>query len=110
MQLVSRAVLITAVLVSTSKCYHRLRAHCCLIVLSDLIWHAHLLLIRWVRALEEEFFRQGDSEKAAGLPISLLFDRAKPGVTKSQVGFFDIIILPLFQVRACSQLCARHAL
>lgn len=46
--------------------------------------HVHL---RWVNALEEEFFRQGDAEKACGLPISPLFDRTKPGVTKSQVRF-----------------------
>lgn len=36
--------------------------------------------------LEEEFFRQGDMEKALKLPVSPLFDRTKPGVTKSQVG------------------------
>ncbi len=41
---------------------------------------------RWVRCLEEEFFRQGDQERALGLPISPLFDRAKQGVSKSQVG------------------------
>lgn len=28
---------------------------------------------------------QGDAEKASGLPVSPLFDRDKPGVTKSQV-------------------------
>lgn len=28
---------------------------------------------------------QGDQEKELGLPISPLFDRTKPGVTKSQV-------------------------
>ncbi|GFH20210.1 3',5'-cyclic-nucleotide phosphodiesterase [Haematococcus lacustris] len=38
----------------------------------------------WVSALEEELYRQGDREKAAGLPISPLFDRTKPGVSKSQ--------------------------
>ena len=44
--------------------------------------------MRWVQALEEEFFLQGDAERAAGLPISPLCDRTKVGVTKSQVGFF----------------------
>lgn len=34
---------------------------------------------KWVSALEEEFFLQGDAERAAGLPISPLFDRTKPG-------------------------------
>lgn len=40
---------------------------------------------RWLGVLEEEFFRQGDKEREAGLPISPLFDRAKQGVSKSQV-------------------------
>lgn len=41
--------------------------------------------LRWVAALEEEFFKQGDAEKAFNLTISPLFDRKQPGVTKSQV-------------------------
>jgi cAMP-specific phosphodiesterase 4 len=52
--------------------------------------------LKWVSALEEEFFRQGDAELAAGLPISPLFDRRKTGITKSQVGFFDIVVIPSF--------------
>lgn len=51
---------------------------------------------RWVNQLEEEFFRQGDVERSSGMTISPLFDRAKQGITKSQVGFFDIVIIPLF--------------
>ncbi|KAG2433962.1 hypothetical protein HYH02_012506 [Chlamydomonas schloesseri] len=39
---------------------------------------------RWLGVLEEEFFRQGDRERALGLPISPLFDRTKQGVSKSQ--------------------------
>ncbi|GIL49917.1 hypothetical protein Vafri_6220 [Volvox africanus] len=50
---------------------------------------------RWVRSLEEEFFLQGDQEQQLGLPISPLFDRSKQGVSKSQVGFYDFIALPL---------------
>ncbi|KAG2445732.1 hypothetical protein HXX76_000338 [Chlamydomonas incerta] len=55
---------------------------------------------RWVRALEEEFFRQGDKEQELGLPISPLFDRTKQGVSKSQVGFYDFIALPLVHALA----------
>jgi hypothetical protein len=62
----------------------------------SLAWH---FLCRWVHCLEEEFYRQGDCEKKASLPISPLFDRTKPGVTKSQIGFFDVVALPLYQVR-----------
>ncbi|GIL81435.1 hypothetical protein Vretifemale_10473, partial [Volvox reticuliferus] len=50
---------------------------------------------RWLSSLEEEFFRQGDRERELGLPISPLFDRAKQGVGKSQVGFYDFVALPL---------------
>ena len=53
--------------------------------------------MKWVRLLEEEFFLQGDSEKASGLSVSPLMDREKNGITMSQVGFFDIVALPLFQ-------------
>ncbi len=45
---------------------------------------------RWLGALEEEFFRQGDRERELGLPISPLFDRAKQGVSKSQVGGWGV--------------------
>ncbi|EFJ44492.1 3'5'-cyclic nucleotide phosphodiesterase, partial [Volvox carteri f. nagariensis] len=50
---------------------------------------------RWLSSLEEEFFRQGDKERQLGLPISPLFDRGKQGVSKSQVGFYDFVALPL---------------
>lgn len=52
---------------------------------------------KWVSYLEEEFFRQGDREKNNCLSVSPLMDRDKNGITKSQVGFFDIVALPLFQ-------------
>ncbi|WIA11311.1 hypothetical protein OEZ85_011434 [Tetradesmus obliquus] len=51
---------------------------------------------RWVAALEEENFRQGDRERAAGLAVSPLMDRTKQGISRSQVGFFDIVALPLY--------------
>jgi hypothetical protein len=47
----------------------------------------------------KEMFRQGDRERALGLPISPLMDRAKGGVTKSQTGFFSIVALPMYTVR-----------
>ncbi|PNH11652.1 Calcium/calmodulin-dependent 3',5'-cyclic nucleotide phosphodiesterase 1B [Tetrabaena socialis] len=50
---------------------------------------------RWLAVLEDEFFRQGDRERQLGLPISPLFDRTKQGVSKSQVGFYDFVALPL---------------
>jgi len=52
---------------------------------------------RWVQHLEEEYFRQGDREKASNLPVSALMDRSKAGVSKSQTGFFGVVGLPLFR-------------
>jgi len=56
----------------------------------------HAVHVRWVTLLEREFFAQGDLEKQLGLEVTPLFDRAKGGVTKSQVSFFDIVGAPLF--------------
>ena len=42
--------------------------------------------LKWVHALEEEMFRQGDLEKQRGYPVSPLMDRTKTGITKSQTG------------------------
>lgn len=60
-------------------------------------WPLHL---EWVRRLESEFFAQGDQEKHLGLPVSFLMDREKLGVSKSQIGFFDFVVLPLFRALA----------
>jgi len=57
-------------------------------------WSMHLT---WVTRLEQEFFEQGDMESEAGLPISFLMDRQKPGASETQVGFFDFVVLPLFR-------------
>ncbi|GAX76185.1 hypothetical protein CEUSTIGMA_g3629.t1 [Chlamydomonas eustigma] len=55
---------------------------------------------RWVKSLEEEMFRQGDLEKQRGYLVSPLMDRNKAGITKSQPGFFNVIVLPLFTTMA----------
>merc|ERR1712051_903813 len=57
-------------------------------------WDDHL---QWVQRLEQEFFSQGDREKEESLPVSFLMDKEKPGVTKTQVGFFDFVVLPFFR-------------
>lgn len=43
------------------------------------------------------FRPQGDQERLNTMKISPLMDREKPGITKSQVGFFDIVAMPLFR-------------
>ena len=57
-------------------------------------WELH---IKWVKRLEEEMFAQGDMEKAKGLTVSPLMDRNKAGVSSSQVGFYEYIILPMYK-------------
>eukprot|EP00960_Hanusia_phi_P064629 765852-Hanusia_phi.AAC.14 len=62
--------------------------------------------IRWAERLEEEMWRQGDLEKHRDLKVSFLMDREKPGVTRSQPGFVDFVVLPLFETwAACFPKC-----
>lgn len=43
---------------------------------------------------------QGDAEAKAGLPISPLMGRAGSGISKSQPGFFEVVVTPLFKALA----------
>jgi len=43
----------------------------------------------------QEFFYQGDMEKAAGIPVQMLNDRDKVNVPNSQIGFIEFVIAPL---------------
>lgn len=52
---------------------------------------------KWTFLLFEEFFIQGDIEKAQGLPVSFLCDREITNVTKNQPGFLNFIVIPLFK-------------
>mmetsp|Transcript_7394 Transcript_7394/g.19001 ORF Transcript_7394/g.19001 Transcript_7394/m.19001 type:complete len:339 (+) Transcript_7394:159-1175(+) len=51
--------------------------------------------VRWVEALETEFFLNGDRERERGMPISAMCDRYAPTLRTTQDGFFDFVILPL---------------
>lgn len=55
---------------------------------------------RWVSLLMEEFFLQGDKERAAGMDISPMCDRQNATIEKSQVGFIDYIVHPLWETWA----------
>eukprot|EP00899_Mesostigma_viride_P005218 jgi/Mesvir1/14698/Mv05355-RA.1 len=52
---------------------------------------------KWTDAITEEFYLQGDKERAAGLKVSPFMDRENNNLAKSQLGFFSFIALPLFQ-------------
>ncbi|KAJ3322479.1 tRNA N6-adenosine threonylcarbamoyltransferase [Boothiomyces sp. JEL0866] len=51
---------------------------------------------RWTNLVMEEFFRQGDREKAQGLPVSKFMDRKDTNISKCQIGFIDFLVTPLF--------------
>lgn len=51
----------------------------------------------WTKLVIQEFFNQGDLEKAENLPVSYLCDRTTTDVGKTQVGFINFIVMPLFQ-------------
>merc|ERR1719272_1248393 len=42
----------------------------------------------------DEFFAQGDREKAAGIPVQMLNDRDKVNRPNSQIGFIEFVIAP----------------
>jgi len=44
----------------------------------------------------QEFFQQGDAERAAGLKVSPMMDRSKAAVDAQQFGFIDFVVGPLF--------------
>jgi cAMP-specific phosphodiesterase 4 len=50
----------------------------------------------WTYLLFEEFFKQGDLEKHQKLPVSFLCDRESTTIAKSQPGFVNFIVAPLF--------------
>jgi hypothetical protein len=52
---------------------------------------------KWVALLQEEHWRQGDIERGLGMRVSHMMNRQGGGITDSQVGFFEIIVLPTFE-------------
>eukprot|EP00475_Leptophrys_vorax_P012350 TRINITY_DN18793_c0_g1_i1.p1 TRINITY_DN18793_c0_g1~~TRINITY_DN18793_c0_g1_i1.p1 ORF type:complete len:582 (-),score=180.12 TRINITY_DN18793_c0_g1_i1:730-2475(-) len=55
---------------------------------------------QWTLRIEEEWFIQGDAEKALGLPISPMMDRSHPNTADSQVGFINYIVQPFYKALA----------
>ncbi|KAL2911343.1 isocitrate dehydrogenase (NAD(+)) idh1 [Polyrhizophydium stewartii] len=58
----------------------------------------------WVSRITEEFFNQGDRERALGLPFSPYCNRDAPNAnnpTSSQQGFIEFIVNPMFEALEC---------
>uniref|UniRef100_A0A8B9Z4H9 Phosphodiesterase n=14 Tax=Neoaves TaxID=3078114 RepID=A0A8B9Z4H9_9AVES len=55
---------------------------------------------QWTDRIMEEFFQQGDKERERGMEISPMCDKHTASVEKSQVGFIDYIVHPLWETWA----------
>ncbi|XP_043545166.1 cAMP-specific 3',5'-cyclic phosphodiesterase 4D isoform X3 [Chiloscyllium plagiosum] len=55
---------------------------------------------QWTDRIMEEFFRQGDRERERGMEISPMCDEHNASVEKTQVGFIDYIVHPLWETWA----------
>ena len=58
------------------------------------------LYIKWVDLVMEEFFQQGDRERKLDMEISPMCDRSNSAIEKTQVGFIDFVIRPLWETFA----------
>jgi hypothetical protein len=57
-------------------------------------WSQH---IKWSYRIQEEFHRQGDAEHTLGLPLGPLNSRENFDMAKSQIGFLQIVALPIWK-------------
>ena len=51
---------------------------------------------QWSIKVCEEFFNQGDREKSLSQPVSMFCDRDDTNIAKSQAGFIQNLVLPLY--------------
>merc|ERR1712048_914879 len=51
---------------------------------------------KWATLLCEEYHKQGDTEKSMGMEITPMMDRNNFDLEKMQIGFIDIVVLPLY--------------
>ena len=82
---------------------HRLLSMQLLLKVADIsnVSRPFKLADKWCDILCEEFFRQGDNELANGLELSSpLNDRNNQDKPKGQIGFYNFVCLPLYQVVA----------
>lgn len=56
------------------------------------------ITLKWAQVVVEEFFEQGDQEKAHGLPIGMLNDRTKVTLPHSQLGFIQFLVAPFVAI------------
>jgi hypothetical protein len=54
------------------------------------------IYLAWTDRVLKEFFFQGDSEKAAQVPVSMFMDKETTNIAKMQVGFISFLVTPLY--------------
>jgi len=55
-----------------------------------------LVYQQWIDAVMEEFLEQGDAEMRLGLPVSTDCDRDTANAARTQTGFVNFLVSPLF--------------
>lgn len=58
---------------------------------------AHRFSHLWAPLVGEEFWQQGDKEKALGMNVGAMFDRKKMNLGRDQQGFINYLCLPLYK-------------
>lgn len=90
--------------INLSNDSHRMMSMTMLMKVSDIsnVSRPFEIADEWCDVLSEEFWRQGDMEKAQGLELSSpLNDRDAPNSKpKGQIGFYNFICIPLYQAIA----------
>jgi len=56
--------------------------------------------LEWAVAVTDEFFAQGDMERARGMEVTPMCDRTAQSRVRLQRGFVDSVAAPLFRVAA----------
>lgn len=51
---------------------------------------------QWADLLFDEFFNQGDMEKAQQLDVSMMCDRTTTNIAGGQAGFIQFVVMPIF--------------
>jgi hypothetical protein len=55
----------------------------------------HDICARWADLVSQEFFSQGDKERAAGIDVSPMMDRDSSNLFNMQMGFIEFVVSPL---------------
>jgi hypothetical protein len=65
---------------------------------ADLGYHAMPLDIhtQWAERLAEEYAEQGDDERALGLTVSPMCDRASQDIPSMEIGMMNLVVMPLY--------------